>query len=243
MARAEKNLAVVIPMFNEEMNAERCVRCVSEVLQSKLPDVTLYIVDDGSKDATPRILADLEAKSFPLKVVTHPVNKGYGAALLTGARRALDDGFEYALFMDSDLTNDPELIPTFAALAAEGRYDVIKASRYVKGGGMRGVPLYHRAVTIVGNKIAALLFGMGIHDCTNGFRAVRLRLLSGLNFSQNGFPVIAEELYLLKTRKALATEFPYILTARKKNEGKSKFRYRPQLFYNYLKYAIKAAFV
>jgi len=240
---SEKKLAVVIPMFNEEMNAERCVRTVTDVLSKKLPAVTLYVVNDGSEDKTAEVLASLTKENLPLKVVTHDINKGYGAALITGGRTAHADGFEYALFMDSDLTNDPELIPKFAEITADGKFDVIKASRYVPGGGMKGVPLYHQAVTIVGNRVASFLFGMGIRDCTNGFRAVRLKLLSGLSFTQNGFPVIAEELYLLKTKKALATEFPYILTSRQKNEGKSKFRYRPRLFYNYLKYALKAAFV
>ena len=234
-------LAVVIPMFNEEMNAERCVRCVSEVLSAKLPETLLYVVNDGSKDKTAAVLSALTAEGLPFRIVTHEVNRGYGAALITGAKAAYQDGFEYALFMDSDLTNDPWLIPKFAELAQGGSYDVIKASRYVKGGKMVGVPRYHQFVTIVGNRIASLLFRMGIRDCTNGFRAVRLRLLADVTFTQSGFPVIMEELYLLKQKGAKATEFPYTLTARKKGEGKSKFRYRPRLFFNYLKFAVKAA--
>jgi hypothetical protein len=107
--------------------------------------------------------------------------------------------------MDSDLTNDPAFIPQFAAKLSEGRWDLVKASRYVPNGGMRGVPARRRAVTIAGNAVARTLFGMGIRDCTNGFRAVRLELISDVTFKETGFPIILEELLILKKRGARAT--------------------------------------
>lgn len=237
------SLAIIIPMYNEEANAERCVRSVCAVLSRQVPGAKLYAVNDGSRDATPKILEKLSREDLPFVFVDQPKNGGYGAALMLGARRAHEDGFEFGLFMDSDLTNDPELIPQFSDKLAEGKYDLIKASRYIPGGGMRGVPYWRQAYTIVGNRIASVLFGLGLHDCTNGFRAVRLRMIAGAHFEENGFPIILEELFLLKQQHARVTEIPYVLTSRADDEGVSKFSYSGRVLSAYLKYAVKAAFV
>src|SRR5438477_489971 len=79
--------------------------------------------------------------------------------------------------------------------------------------------------TRAGNWLASRLFGMGLRDCTNGFRAVRLNLVCDLNFSERGFPQILEELLALKKRGARAAEIPYVLTARSEGESGSKFSY------------------
>lgn len=233
-------LAVIIPMFNEEMNAERCVREVCNVIDAALPQSKLFVVNDGSSDRTHEILQRLSKEISRFEFISHPKNAGYGASLITGAKQAFEKGYEFGLFMDSDLTNDPNLIPVFNSVIQENKCDLVKASRYIGSGRMVNVPLYHQVVTIFGNKIASFLFGMGIKDCTNGFRAVRLSLLVDLKFIENGFPVIMEELYHLKRKHARAVEIPYTLTARTKDQGASKFRYKPSLFYKYLKYSLKA---
>jgi hypothetical protein len=103
---------------------------------------------------------------------------------------------------------------------------------------MQGVPIHRQLITILGNKVASILFNMGVSDCTNGFRAVRLRLIAGLTFNETGFASILEELYYLKRLKVKAIEVPYILTNRQ--SGKTSFRYNFQTFYRYFKYAFKA---
>ena len=238
----DERLAVIVPMFNESANAERCVTRITDELASRVPDAMLVVVDDGSTDGTGAIL-EAAVKKRPFLVEHHGMNRGYGAALVTGARAARRAKFEYGLFMDADLTNDPALIPAFAEKLLDGRYDLVKASRYVNGGGMSGVPAWRRAFTIVGNQIASRLFGMGIKDCTNGFRAVRLSLICDEEFEEKGFPQILEELLVLKRKRAQATEIPYVLTARGRGGGTSKFTYSPRVLYKYLRYAVKAALV
>jgi dolichol-phosphate mannosyltransferase len=236
--RAQPALAVVIPMYDEEDGAERCVRTVTEVLAQRLPSGRLFVVNDGSRDGTRAVLSRLVDEGLPFTFIDLEQNAGYGGALRAGAERADRNGYAYALFMDSDLTNDPALIPSFWALLSTGRYDVVKASRYIRGGGMRGVPAWRQWYTIVGNRIASLLFGMGIRDCTNGFRAVRLSALRGASLRERGFPSILEELLELKRRGARATELPYVLTSR--DDGASKFSYAPRVLWAYLKYALLA---
>jgi dolichol-phosphate mannosyltransferase len=233
-------LAVIIPMFNEASHAERCVRAVCDVLPS-VQGAKLFVVNDGSSDRTGQILRGLEGAGLPFVYVECAGNRGYGAALVTGARAARSAGFEFGLFMDSDLTNDPALIPVFAERFARGSCDLIKASRYVAGGGMKGVPFRRQIPTRLGNRLASFLFGMGIRDCTNGFRGVRLSMMCDVQFHERGFPQILEELLEMKRVGARAEEIPYVLTARQRGEGKSKFAYRPRVVLSYLKYALLAA--
>ena len=236
-------LAVIIPMFNEELGAKRCVEAVCTLLKSRLPDAHLFAVNDGSKDQTERVLRSLESPSLPFSVVSYSVNRGYGAALLEGARVALSAGYDFGLFMDSDLTNDPELIPLFEDAIQGDAVDVIKASRYISGGGMCKVPWYRQVISKMGNIVASRLCNIGIRDCTNGFRAVRLSLLSQITFQERGFPSIVEELYLLKKLGARFREVPYVLTARTGDQAASSFQYTFKMFATYLKYCVKAALV
>jgi len=237
-----QKLAVIIPMFNEERGAERCVREVSKVITGSLPSSRLFVVDDGSRDRTREILRGLASPELPFTLVECAQNGGYGAALLEGARAAHAAGYDFGLFMDSDLTNDPALIPVFEE-AVQHNVDIVKASRYVANGGMEGVPWFRQVISRCGNVVASSLCRVGIHDCTNGFRAVRLSMLSGVRLQERGFPSIVEEVYLLKRAGARFSEVPYVLTSRTENQAGSKFRYNFSTFYRYFKYCVLAAFV
>lgn len=226
-------------MFNEERGAENCVRRVGECLAAIPGRRTLLVVDDGSRDATGAILDRLAAVCPALTVVHHERNRGYGAALRTGTRAACEAGYEYALFMDSDLTNDPADIPRFVELMLAG-VDVIKASRYAPGGRMEGVPLQRRIISGAGNTVARLLFGMGIRDCTNGFRAVKLEILSRMDLREPGFPIIVEELYHCKTLARTFAEVPVVLTNRAGGQRPTSFTYKPETFRKYFLFALKA---
>lgn len=108
---------------------------------------------------------------------------------------------------------------------------------------MDGVPESRQRVSRLGNWIASRMFRMGIRDCTNGFRAVRLSKLEGFSVGERGFASILEELYHLKRVGVRAAELPYTLTARGDHEGPSKFRYRPRVFWAYFKYALLARII
>ena len=74
-------MAVVVPMFNEEAGAAECVGAVCNTLANLPARARLIAVDDGSADGTATILARLATTEPLLEVVTHPHNRGYGAAL------------------------------------------------------------------------------------------------------------------------------------------------------------------
>jgi dolichol-phosphate mannosyltransferase len=233
------SFCVVIPMYNEEAGVEACVKKVTAVLSQLSYKNALIVINDGSKDKTGDILAKVAVESPGLVVITHEKNKGYGAALKTGTYVAKQKGFKYVLFMDSDLTNDPGDIPKFVQKMVEG-IDVIKASRYTGSGRMEGVPLKRMAFSKMGNMIASPLFGVGIKDCTNGFRAVKVDILIKMNLTERGFPVIMQELYYSKYLARTFCEIPVVLTNRKTDQRPTAFVYKPGMFQKYLKYAVKA---
>jgi dolichol-phosphate mannosyltransferase len=226
-------------MYNEERGAELCVRSVCEELR-RLPNrCTLISVNDGSRDRTGEILASLASHEDRLTVVNHACNSGYGAALRTGVERAAEAGYNYVLFMDSDLTNHPQDIPRFVAKMEEG-IDVIKATRYSHGGGFSGVPFYRVAISACGNWLASLLYGLPVQDCTNGFRAGKVNILMRMKLTEKTFPIIMEELYWSKFLARSFAEVPVLLTSRTGDLRTSSFTYKPKIFYDYLKYPIRA---
>jgi glycosyltransferase involved in cell wall biosynthesis len=236
---ADPSFAVVIPMYNEALGAERCVTRVCEEL-ARLPHrCRLITVDDGSSDGTAAILDRLSRLHPMLRVVMHVKNLGYGSALRSGVVAAVAEDFDYVLFMDSDLTNAPSDIPRFAEKMADG-VDVVKATRYRGGGGMVGVPWSRRQVSWLGGRIARMLFRLPLSDCTNGFRAVRSRLRVQMQLNESGFPVIVEELYHCVFLARSFGEIPVVLTGRDADVRPTSFPYRPGTFYRYLKYCLLA---
>jgi len=236
----KNSIAIIIPMYNEEVSASNCVDKVVKEL-SKIKNFTkLLAINDGSKDKTLEILNQKhKVYKNKVEVISYPKNKGYGHALSTGIKQAIKDGFEYYITMDSDLTNDPKYIHDFIN-AMSNKVDCVKASRYIDNGKVLNVPLFRRVVSIVGNNLAELFLGLGIKDYTNGFKMVRLSLLKGVKFKENNFSIILEEIYHLKKRGAKFAEIPNTLTVRK--NSKSHFRYTPEIFYDYFKYLVLSLF-
>ena len=228
-------------MYNEERGADTCVRTVGRAIASLPARAALIVVDDGSTDKTPEVLARLRAEGNEFTTVTHEHNRGYGVALRTGAKVAAAGGYAYVLFMDSDLTNDPASLPSFLQRMREG-CDVIKASRYALGGGVVGIPAWKVALSYVGNRIAGFLFRLPLTDSTNGFRALRTEIFRRLDITEPGFASIMQEIHQAKYLTRSFCEVPCTLTARLSTLRRSSFSYRPRVLYSYLKYPVRSFF-
>ena len=105
MAQLE-NLCVVIPAYNEATTIVDVVRRTLAIASN------VIVVDDGSTDGTPDIVAGLD-----VALVRHAGNEGKGAALLDGFRAALERGADAVVTMDGDAQHDPERIPDLVARA------------------------------------------------------------------------------------------------------------------------------
>ena len=234
-------VCVVIPMYNEQAIAKSSTETILSYTKKLPTPVTVLVVNDGSQDTTCNILKDLQNryKEGELQVISHPQNMGYGAALKTGIKFAIDNNYHYVLFMDSDLTNHPKYFENFYEKMDEG-WDYIKATRYARGGSVQCVPWHHRVISTVGNFVARILYGLPLTDITNGFRAVKVDILRQMNLTECGFVIIMEELYQARYLTRSFCEIPFMLTSRQANQGKTHFSYGPGTCLHYLKYAVKS---
>lgn len=238
-------VCVVVPMYNEETVAKQCIETILPYLRALPYPTTLLIVNDGSKDSTAEIVGALVEKvgdKARLTMVVHDRNLGYGAGLRTGMRYAIDYGYDWALFMDSDLTNHPKYLKLFYTKMAQG-CDYIKATRYAKGGGMEGVAWKRRLFSRAGNAVGGLLLRLPLSDVTNGFRAVKTDILRKLDLKEDGFAIIMEELYQAKPHVKRFCEVPYVLTERVSGQGQSHFAYTWRMLWQYLSYPLKSIFI
>jgi dolichol-phosphate mannosyltransferase len=234
-------LAIVVPMYNEIANAERCVQRILAVVPALTIPTIVVVVDDGSTDGTGTTLDALSRTMGGFEVVHQP-NAGYGGALRRGAQTAHALRCEYVLFMDSDLTNPPEHVERFVRSIRNGA-DLVKGTRFSAGGDMNAVPWRRRIFSIVANRVARAFFRMGVTDCTNGFRAIRTELFLRMPLQERGFAVILEELYWAKKWNFGVESVPTTLTSRNSEQRPSLFPYRPALFWSYLRYAFRAGFI
>jgi dolichol-phosphate mannosyltransferase len=232
-------LAVVVPVYNEGPTIEEGLRAIVGAALRHPGRSVVIAVDDGSTDGSRETLTRLAGELDGLEVELHERNQGYGQALRTGAARARREGYDYAAFIDSDLTNPPEDLLTIGRLAAEG-HTYIKASRFIPGGSMASVPARRRGVSVLGNLVGSALFGAGVRDVTNGFRAVRLDLLERWPLHETDFSCIVEELSWALRDGVRPVEFPSTLTARTEDQRASAFPYSARLIGKYLTYALRA---
>ena len=121
---SSSSLSVVLPAHNEEEAIATTVHEVIETLSTWMLDFEIIVVDDGSQDDTGAIL-DTNSATYPcLKVIHHPVNQGYGAALVSGFEAASGD---LTFFMDSDGQFDIHDLARFLPLIEE--YDAVLGYR------------------------------------------------------------------------------------------------------------------
>jgi len=152
---------ILIPAYNEE----RKIGGLLETLRRVVPDLPVLVVDDGSRDATAAA-----GRRGGARVVSHPVNLGYGAALQTGYRFALRHGYARAVQLDADGQHDPESIARILARLDEG-YDLVLGSRFLDAGSYRP-PLARYVGIRLFSALATLALGRRVSDATTGFQGL-----------------------------------------------------------------------
>lgn len=175
---------VAIPVFNEERYAkgvlERVLKHVGNVL----------VIDDGSTDSTPSILAQ-----FPVDVIRHCVNRGYGQSLIDAFRFAQSERYDWIITMDCDEQHEPDRIPDFIDLAERSEHlprharpDIISGSRYLTPEPADDLPPPdRRAINAELTREINQRLGLSLTDAFCGFKAHRVSSLASLSLSESGY--------------------------------------------------------
>jgi hypothetical protein len=188
-------LSLVLPAHNEEGNIEAVTWDALAILPELFQEFEIVIVDDGSTDATPRIIDRLAADER-VRVIHHPQNRGYGAALRSGFAAARGDRI---LFMDSDRQFDIREVAKLAPLT--DRYDIVAGYRL-----RRNDPWQRVALGAAFNTVVKLLFGVWVRDIDCGFKLFRADLLRGLDLQAPGALLNTEILALAHRQGATLVE-------------------------------------
>ena len=169
---AIKSTTIVIPAFNEEdVIHELLERIVEEELDKSYE---VLFIDDGSTDQTAEIIG-----RYPVKLVKHHVNKGYGAALKTGIRNA---GGTFVIIMDSDGQHDPQFIGKIESMLQE--HDMVIGERSAASFQVRRRKAGKKLIRRVGQ----YLVEQKLPDYNSGFRGFRKEIIEGmLHLMPNGF--------------------------------------------------------
>jgi glycosyltransferase involved in cell wall biosynthesis len=180
-----KRVAVVIPAYDEE-------RLVAETLRG-IPTFVdgIYVVDDASRDGT---AATARAVGDPrVAVVERGQNGGVGAAIVTGYRQAIADGFDVACVMAADNQMDPSDLERIVAPVARGEVDYAKANRLVSGEAWRVMPRSRYLGGALLSFLTKIASGYWhVADSQSGYTAARREILEQLDlervYPRYGFP-------------------------------------------------------
>lgn len=175
-------LSVVLPCFNEEENVEAMVADAHRAARRFGDEHEIVIVDDGSADRT-GVLADrLAAASPEVRVVRHPENRGYGAAVRSGLEAAR---MPWLLLTDGDRQFDLMQLEAFVPRTATA--DLVAGRR-----SNRADPLHRRASAHAWNMLVSRLFALPITDVDCAFKLIRRELLERIELTADGAMISTE---------------------------------------------------
>jgi glycosyltransferase involved in cell wall biosynthesis len=204
-------LSVIVPVYNERTTVAEIIRRVRLV---ELP-VTLEViaVDDGSTDGTDKVLAALTDST--VRVLSHPVNRGKGAAIRTGLAAARGD---LVLIQDADLEYDPDDWPKLLDPMMKGKARVVYGSRFT-GERKNMMPLHwigNRFLSLVVN----LLYSSTLSDMETCYKLFDRRILEGITIQSDGFDFEPEITAKVLRRGHRIYEVPISYAGREIADGK-----------------------
>ena len=192
------DVSAVMPAFNEQANLEQSVGRTADALAAHAQTFEIIVVDDGSRDDTPALLERLKATHPNLRVVRHPVNRGYGAAVRSGFDAAR---LPWVFLMDADNQFDPEEVALLLARAADA--DIVAGYRR-----HRRDPLPRRLNAWAFFTLVRLLFGRLVRDVNCAFKLIRRDLLAQMDLRAEGALINTELLVLARQLHARVVEVP-----------------------------------
>jgi dolichol-phosphate mannosyltransferase len=220
---ATASVAIVVPAYNEEANLANLFRELESATQGGLHRYHVVMVDDGSVDATAAIA---EAYDGPLQLdlVRQGVNKGLGAAIMAGFRRALEDpDVDVIVTIEADTTSDLEILDRMVSVVADGEADMAQGSMHHPDGVMVDVSGFRQLTSKVASLVMRIATGSRLHTFTNLYRAISADALrrslakrGDRLIGEPGFAGVTELLLNLMRDGTTVVEVPIRLDAAKR---------------------------
>lgn len=223
---AVRKVVVVTPTYNERDNLGPLLEALQKQFRDMEQDMHVLVVDDNSPDGTAEIAREASRRWGNVHLLSGE-KRGLGVAYVRGIQHALQElNADAVVQMDADFSHNPADVPRLVA-ALEGGADFVIGSRYVKGGRAPEDwgPL-RRGISLLANLGARFIAGLyRVHDCTNGFRAIRgslLRRIDLVDAPPRGYAILVYLIYQALSLGARVQEVPVSFSNR--SQGESKLR-------------------
>ena len=180
---------IAIPVFNEEKYVNGVLSSVIEFAPGPAKDI--LVVDDGSTDRTAALV-----EKFPVQLLRHPRNLGYGASLIDAFDFAAREGYDWVITMDCDEQHEPTRIPLFVAeqykslSEGESGADILSGSRYIASMDEATTPPADRRAinaTLTEEINRRIGFDPPLTDAFCGFKSHRVSALRKLRLTEQGY--------------------------------------------------------
>ena len=205
--------AIIIPVYNHQQHIGEVIR---QALQLGLP---IFVVDDGSTDSTSKII-----KTFSgIHVLHHHVNRGKGAAILTGFRAVLQNGCDFAITLDGDGQHLPEDVPSLLQASRDNKRCIVLGKRQGMEG-RKNVPWTSRFGRKFSNFWVWISGGPMLADSQSGFRLYPLPESLNLDVQARRYQFEVEILVKAREQGIHILEVPVQVVYQKKGERVSHFR-------------------
>lgn len=168
-----KELSIVISLYNEEESLLELVRWIEQVMEREGHTYEVIMVDDGSTDASWKIIKDLSAKNSNIRGISFRRNYGKSAALFHGFKAA--EG-RVVITMDADLQDSPEEIPEMYRMVTEDGYDIVSGWKKQRFDNKLTKNLPSKLYNWTARKIT----GIKLHDMNCGLKAYRNEVVKNI---------------------------------------------------------------
>jgi glycosyltransferase involved in cell wall biosynthesis len=206
-------LSVVMPVYNERATLREVVE---RVLAQPL-DIELLCVDDGSKDGSAQILAELAAEKTQLRFFRQRRNMGKGAALRRGIQEARGD---FVVIQDADLEYDPADYGLLLEPLLQGKADVVYGSRFLGGAPHRVLYFWHSVGNWILTLLSNCLTNINLSDMETCYKAFRREIIQSIPIEEDRFGFEPEITVKLAKRRLRIYEVGISYWGRTYEEGK-----------------------
>lgn len=197
---------VMIPTYNEKENIGNLIL---EILNLKIPDLHIVIVDDNSPDGTSAIVKELSGKYPEVELFLRTTGRGRGSAGIAGFKYALEHGADYIVEMDADFSHHPRYIPHL--LNAVQDADMVIGSRCISGGKDVNRGAVRRIITLLAGIYVKVLLRLKIRDVSSGYRCFKRKVLEAIDLDSmvsTGPSIVSEVFYRAHLKGFSITEIP-----------------------------------
>lgn len=190
------SLSLFFPCWNEQASIEPLTRKAVTVLEAIGADYEIIIVDDGSTDQTGQIADRLAAENERIRVIHHPTNRGYGAALQSGFRAASKD---WVFYTDGDGQFDLNELPPLLELM--DRYDIVSCYRLNRQEGW-----LRKFNAFCWTRLVGLLFNLPLKDIDCAFKLYKRSIFDDMELLSTGALIDTEILARAKRKGCRITQ-------------------------------------